>query len=197
MNFLALNNFDFKKLYTSGVTYERLNNKEQVLNEVKSGELLNDGDRKNQKFLSSENKIKMKKILIEVRGMAFGEETDLVYEFPSYLLKQKLTQIIKERYRGMYTYYKKNDNVFKVLKSKNYQPPNEQVNSIQDSFTSSEDDKYSDIRSENELNLKKIQETHSAKIINMYRNEMGFSLIIEEMINSKKPLIGHNCIYDI
>jgi poly(A)-specific ribonuclease len=25
---------------------------------------------------------------------------------------------------------------------------------------------------------------------------MGFSLVIEEIINAKKPLIGHNCIYD-
>ena len=25
---------------------------------------------------------------------------------------------------------------------------------------------------------------------------MGFSLVIEAMINLKKPLIGHNCIYD-
>ena len=139
----------------------------------------------------------MKKILIEVRDMAFGDEPDLEYSFPSYLLKQKLTVIIKERYKGMYTYFKKGDNVFKVIKSKNYVPPSEQVNSIQDSLISSEEDKYSDTRSEDELNLKKIQETHSAKIINLYRNEIGFSLIIEEMINSKKPLIGHNCIYDI
>lgn len=25
---------------------------------------------------------------------------------------------------------------------------------------------------------------------------MGFSLVIQEIINSKKPLIGHNCMYD-
>ena len=25
---------------------------------------------------------------------------------------------------------------------------------------------------------------------------MGFSLVIEEIIKSKKPLIGHNCMYD-
>ena len=41
MQFLAMNNFDFKKLYTSGISYERLSNKEQVLSEIKSGELLN------------------------------------------------------------------------------------------------------------------------------------------------------------
>ena len=28
------------------------------------------------------------------------------------------------------------------------------------------------------------------------RYEMGFSLVIKEMIDSKKPLIGHNCMYD-
>jgi hypothetical protein len=26
--------------------------------------------------------------------------------------------------------------------------------------------------------------------------EMGFSLVMEAMIEAKKPLIGHNCMYD-
>jgi poly(A)-specific ribonuclease len=27
--------------------------------------------------------------------------------------------------------------------------------------------------------------------------EMGMSLVIHELINAKKPLIGHNCMYDL
>ena len=27
--------------------------------------------------------------------------------------------------------------------------------------------------------------------------EMGFALVVEELIKAKKPLIGHNMIYDI
>lgn len=27
--------------------------------------------------------------------------------------------------------------------------------------------------------------------------EMGFSLVVEELINAKKPIVGHNMIYDI
>jgi len=30
----------------------------------------------------------------------------------------------------------------------------------------------------------------------LFINEMGFSLVVEAMINAKKPLIGHNCMYD-
>lgn len=30
----------------------------------------------------------------------------------------------------------------------------------------------------------------------VYKLEMGFALVIEEMIKAKKPLIGHNCMYD-
>jgi hypothetical protein len=26
---------------------------------------------------------------------------------------------------------------------------------------------------------------------------MGFSLVVEELINAKKPVIGHNMIYDV
>jgi len=31
----------------------------------------------------------------------------------------------------------------------------------------------------------------------LYVHEMGFTLIIEAMINAKKPIIGHNCMYDL
>ena len=28
-------------------------------------------------------------------------------------------------------------------------------------------------------------------------NEMGFSLVVEELIEAKKPIIGHNMMHDI
>jgi hypothetical protein len=31
----------------------------------------------------------------------------------------------------------------------------------------------------------------------MYHTEMGFSVVVEELIRSKKPIVGHNMIYDI
>lgn len=31
----------------------------------------------------------------------------------------------------------------------------------------------------------------------MYEKEMGFSLVVELLMNAKKTLIGHNMIYDI
>jgi hypothetical protein len=31
----------------------------------------------------------------------------------------------------------------------------------------------------------------------MYEKEMGFSLVVDELIQAKKPIIGHNMIYDI
>lgn len=30
----------------------------------------------------------------------------------------------------------------------------------------------------------------------LYMHEMGFALVVEAMIKSGKPLIGHNCMYD-
>ena len=30
----------------------------------------------------------------------------------------------------------------------------------------------------------------------LYTFEMGFSLVVEAMIEAKKPIIGHNCMYD-
>lgn len=38
--------------------------------------------------------------------------------------------------------------------------------------------------------------TKQQAIEQQYRNEMGFSLVMQEIINSKKALIGHNCMYD-
>lgn len=31
----------------------------------------------------------------------------------------------------------------------------------------------------------------------LFNYEMGFSLVVEELIKAKKPIIGHNMIYDI
>ena len=31
----------------------------------------------------------------------------------------------------------------------------------------------------------------------MYIREMGFSLVVSELVNARKPIIGHNMIYDI
>jgi poly(A)-specific ribonuclease len=35
------------------------------------------------------------------------------------------------------------------------------------------------------------------KAENLYESEMGFSLVVEELIKAKKPIVGHNMIYDI
>jgi hypothetical protein len=32
---------------------------------------------------------------------------------------------------------------------------------------------------------------------NLFISEMGFSLVIECLVNAKKPIIGHNMIYDL
>jgi poly(A)-specific ribonuclease len=31
----------------------------------------------------------------------------------------------------------------------------------------------------------------------MFTSEMGFSLVVQMLIDAKKPLIGHNMMYDI
>jgi hypothetical protein len=179
------------KLYTSGITFERLSMKDHILSTISSANAVGntlESEKKNQKFLSEDNKQKLKEILKEVEKMAYGDAFELEYTFPSYLLKQKLTSIVKERFPGMYTYYKKNESVFKVMKGKNYSPPSEQISSIQDDLFNSDDN---DQESEGPT-LGKLEKSHGTKVANQYRNEMGFTLIIEEMIKSKKPLVGHN-----
>jgi predicted CopG family antitoxin len=37
----------------------------------------------------------------------------------------------------------------------------------------------------------------AAEIDYLYQVEMGFSEVIRELIAAKKPIIGHNMIYDI
>ncbi|CAI2361918.1 unnamed protein product [Moneuplotes crassus] len=188
MNFLAVNNFDFKKLYTSGITYERLSDSEKIL---KYG-----SDTKNLKLLSPENQKRKKQILKEVKKMVFGDSYELKYEFQSDLLKTMLTTIIKKKYPGIYTYYKKGDKLFKVIKGSKFVPISEQVNSIRDGIFDDESS-GSDSTASNGLNLNKIEKTQGINAANKYKSEMGFSLVIDEMIKSKKPLVGHNCIYDI
>ena len=37
----------------------------------------------------------------------------------------------------------------------------------------------------------------AAEVENLFEQEMGFSAVIHELISAKKPIIGHNMIYDI
>lgn len=35
------------------------------------------------------------------------------------------------------------------------------------------------------------------RIEELYTMEMGFSIVVEELMNARRPIIGHNMIYDI
>lgn len=37
----------------------------------------------------------------------------------------------------------------------------------------------------------------AAEVDNLFKYEMGFSLVVQELIAAKKPIIGHNMMYDI
>jgi poly(A)-specific ribonuclease len=37
----------------------------------------------------------------------------------------------------------------------------------------------------------------AAEVDSLFRQEMGFSAVIESLIAAKKPIVGHNMIYDI
>ena len=77
-------------------------------------------------------------------------------------------------------------------------PPNEKVTSIQDElFENDEEEKIGTADIKDPLSLPNLEKKHKGDMMNQYRVEMGFTLVIEEMINSKKPLVGHNCIYDM
>lgn len=118
--------------------------------------------------------------------MAYGNEFELEYEFESHLLKQKLSSMIQERFPGMYTNFKRNESTFRVYKGKTFAPPNEKVTSIQDDlFDEDEEEKHEQAKSEDEYCLQNLEKNHDMKVITHYRNEMGFTLVIEEMIKSK------------
>jgi hypothetical protein len=42
-----------------------------------------------------------------------------------------------------------------------------------------------------------VEKEVNAEIAGLIEYEMGFSKVIEEIINAKKPLIGHNMFLDI
>lgn len=201
MSFLAQNGFDFTKLYMSGITFERLSNRESFLeawrNAIKSGDSELRKDNKKQKVLSKENMKLMNQILTEVDKMAYGSQTKLEYEIDSYLLRQKLTTTIRQKYPGMNVSYQKEESQFKILKNDCFTPPSKLITSIQDDYFDSEEQKTGLSETNDKLSIKELEKAHNREVIEKYRNTMGFSLVIEEMINCRKPLIGHNCIYDI
>lgn len=42
-----------------------------------------------------------------------------------------------------------------------------------------------------------MENTLEKKILSKVEKELGFSIVMDELINAKKPLIGHNMIYDM
>ena len=58
-----------------------------------------------------------------------------------------------------------------------------------------EDQVVTDLTSQiSQLSLESQQEKD---IQDLFLKEMGFSLVVQELINAKKPIVGHNMIYDI
>lgn len=140
----------------------------------------------------------MKEILEEIEEFAYASESWIEYEDLSDLLKLKLSDTIKKRYPGMYTKFNKTEKSFKVYKGNNYMPPHEHVTSIQDEVLEyDEEETKGSSNNEERLSLYHLEKVNTRDVITWYRNKMGFSLVVEEMINWNKPLIGHNCIYDI
>ena len=124
-------------------------------------------------------------MLKDIDKMVFSNEEELEYEFESHLLKQKLSEIIQQKYPGLYTSFKRWVANFKVYKSKNFTPPRERITSIQDSLIDSEEDKNAQENNEEELKFQELEKVHEVNFMAQYRNIIGFTLVIEEMINSK------------
>lgn len=194
MNFLAVNGFDFSKLYTSGITFERMSMRETILAAWKHAKKDKDGrlvrEMKKQKILSKENFKRKTKILEEVEKMVYGGQTKLSYEIKSQLLKKELADVIRRKYPGMIAKY--NENSLEIIKNENFTPPSKTVTSIQYSILSNEEEKTGSSDEHSSYSMDSLQKQNSAEVMENYRSDMGFTLVIEEMANSKKPIVGHN-----
>ena len=203
MNFLANNGFDFTKLYTSGITFERLSLREDLLEKckkaIKSGEQDLKKDMKKLKKLSIANKKKYDDILKEVDQMVYGGGMKVEFNELSKLLCQELAKTIRQKYPGINVSYQDGQNKLRIIKNDNFTPPSKLITSIQDEFTENEEQKTgdSDATDSENLSIRQLEKKHNHEVIEKYRNHMGFTLVIEEMINCKKPIVGHNWIYDM
>jgi len=137
-------------------------------------------------MLSKKNNDLKLKILEEVDQMVYSNKTKLEYDFESYLLKQELSNDIKKLYPGLQVVYQKDITAFKVVKNDNFTPPSKTVWSIQDDELLDAEQEGSAFSDKIDfLNLKELEKKHNRDVITNYRNEMGFTLVIEEMINCK------------
>ena len=129
-----------------------------------------------QSSLSKRNKTKLREVLAQVEDFyKDNNQKSIKIEVESNTLKLEIYNEVRNKFPGVNTEYSKSKPIMTFRKSKKF---------------TIETDKNEDIKEEDENSL-------SQYINQTFEREMGFSLVIDEMIKAQKPLIGHNFIYDV
>ncbi|KAL4499701.1 hypothetical protein ABPG72_017241 [Tetrahymena utriculariae] len=191
-NFMAVNGLDFNKLYSSGLSYIKLAQKEKILENSKYQQ--NHGI-----ALSKANRDALEAIVKQIQEYDQDNNTkEIIIECKSQYV---CTKILKKQI-GQAIYSCKNVNVEKgqtntqliIRKKKPTQNQNFKCKKALDA----EDDESNNNNGTEEAKQNQDVDgdsnpSHTSSEIDL----LGFSLIVEAIINSKRPIIGHYMGYDL
>jgi poly(A)-specific ribonuclease len=182
--FLSKNGFDFSKLHLEGMTFQRLSEKDSVLEAIrnKTEQDWANYKKRDQACLSKSNQKILSTILDMTKELAEGGVTSKSIDLSEFYqgeeevsnaLKQEILNQVTTLYPGINVEYTKTKSTIKIKKGKKYTAQTEVK-----------------LEEEKDEDLESVIQTEFLK-------EMGFSLVIEELIKAKKPIVGHNLIYDM
>ncbi|TNV81953.1 hypothetical protein FGO68_gene6872 [Halteria grandinella] len=224
LKFLRENHFDFNKLFSSGITYQRLSQAAEVRTRcadyLKSQQpqfasaispftrfYMHLGDASQQ--LLKEHLQAVEKFVEDTKGSMRNEQ--MVVKVKSHALKRTLAKEIATRYKdsaNVFTEFKKDNDLFTVKKwaKRIYSTPA----AATQTKSSPEDPKLQPatqitlVSSTPPPTLPSLTQqmdsltlTDDKELEELYSTEMGFSHIVQLLIDAKKPIIGHNMMYDI
>ena len=195
LNFLSGHGFNFDKLHKDGITYQRLSEKEKIMNAVKHKTEQDwvPYQKRDQTKLSKGNQKKLTEILQQTQELAESKENFIkLTDIESNTLKLEIMNKVQAQFPGMIVEFTNAKSEVKIKKGKKFKA------AAVSTEGTAETESVKTEETKQEVGLAETSEDAFNQYVTLnFEKEMGFSLVIEEMIKAKKPLVGHNFIYDV
>ncbi|CAI2361076.1 unnamed protein product [Moneuplotes crassus] len=196
--FLSKHGFDFDKLHKDGITYQKLSEKEKIRKAIikKNQQDWTVYHKRDQTRLSKANQKKLKEILQQTKEFIDPENDTAGQNFfkidiASQSLRQEIYNNVQAKFPGMQVEYSNSKTEVKIKKSKKFK----ELAKI--AKINAEEQKEEPKEVEEEKKTEENEQVLEDLADKSLEIEMGFSLIVQEIIDAKKPLVGHNLIYDM
>jgi len=203
--FLEKHNFSWNMLFQSGISYKQSERKDQI--ETKWRLVAEKGYRSRRvaHALSSSSKRKLKQYIKQIQDFWFDKnKTKLTIEEESSSVRTELRkQIFRQlNVKNVLSVTKNGEDPCKIEITKNENFDNDwfwniETDDEEPSGGQPDNSEYAKLvtTSIKYNNERKVEE--AARAHTLFRKEYGFTDIVDQIVENKKPLVAHNCLFDL